>query len=271
MGNKIPKVIHYCWFGGSEMSSFIRQCMATWSKYLPDYELRCWDESSFDFDSVPFVRDAYKAKKWAFVADYVRLYALYTDGGIYMDTDVKVMRSFNKFLCYNFFSSHEVQPHFYETEPAKLDSDFRPKNKEELILGWSIHSAIMASVPGLPYIKDCMEYYQRKSFYSPDGTIDLPELIIGKHITINALKYGYRYVDEDQLLDDNMMIMKSDIFVGNTIYLSDRSYAIHLCNGSWLEDNKTWEWYLRNNYPSLSKLISPLLRVKRKICRILKK
>lgn len=69
---------------------------------MPDYELRLWDAHSFDFDSVPFVREAYQAKKWAFVTDYVRLYALYTEGGIYMDTDVKVMKSFTPFLNYDF-------------------------------------------------------------------------------------------------------------------------------------------------------------------------
>ncbi len=271
MENKIPKVIHYCWFSGEEMPPFIKQCMDSWSKYLPDYKLRLWDSSSFDFDSVPFVRDAYKARKWAFVTDYVRLYALYTEGGIYMDTDIKVMKSFDEFLGYNFFTSHEVHPHFYPTEPLKLDENFRPKDPNEFILGWSIQAALMASVPGLPYLKDCMEYYQRKSFYTAEGTIDLSELIIGKHITMNALKYGYRYVDEDQLLEDNMMIKKSDVFVGNMLYLTDDSYAIHLCNGSWLEDNKDWEWKLRNYHPTIYMCLNPLLRVWRKVVRTIKK
>lgn len=108
----IPKVIHYCWFGGKEFSPFVKKCMHTWRKKMPDYELRLWDAHSFDFDSVPFVREAYQAQKWAFVADYVRLYALYTEGGIYMDTDVKVMKSFTPFLKYDFFTSHEVHPFF---------------------------------------------------------------------------------------------------------------------------------------------------------------
>ncbi|MFR9560907.1 MAG: glycosyltransferase, partial [Rikenellaceae bacterium] len=193
MENKIPKVIHYCWFGGGVKSEFIKQCIGTWRAILPDYTIKEWNESNFDIDACEFTRDAYAAKKWAFVSDYARLKILYDEGGVYMDTDVKVMKSFDEFLDYNFFSSHEIQPHFYETELPKLDSNFRPNNPDELILGWSIHSAIMASVAGLPYLKDCMEYYQRKSFYAADGSVDLQELIIGKHITINALKYGYRY------------------------------------------------------------------------------
>ena len=76
------------------MSPFVKKCMQTWAEKMPDYELRLWDAHSFDFDSVPFVREAYQAKKWAFVTDYVRLYALYTEGGIYMDMDLKVMKAF---------------------------------------------------------------------------------------------------------------------------------------------------------------------------------
>lgn len=78
----IPKVIHYCWFSGEKPNRFIRNCIKTWQKVMPDYKIRVWDANSFDFDSVPFVRDAFKAKKWAFVADYVRIYALYTEGGV---------------------------------------------------------------------------------------------------------------------------------------------------------------------------------------------
>lgn len=78
--------------------------MQTWQKKMPDYELKEWNESNFDINnSIPFVKEAYKAKKWAFVTDYVRLYALYTEGGIYMDTDVKVLKPFDEFLKYNFF------------------------------------------------------------------------------------------------------------------------------------------------------------------------
>ena len=84
----IPKVIHYCWFGRGEKSELIKKCMASWSRVLPEYTLKEWNEDNFDIASVPFVKEAYEHRKWAFVSDYVRLHALYHDGGVYMDTDV---------------------------------------------------------------------------------------------------------------------------------------------------------------------------------------
>lgn len=269
--NKIPKVIHYCWFGNTPKSAFTEKCMNSWKKKLPDYKWKEWNEKIFDVNSVPFVRDAYKAKKWAFVSDYVRLHALYYEGGIYMDTDVKVMKTFDEFLQYNFFSSHEIQPHFYsEHQLQKLNSQKVPIDTNSFIYGWSVLSAVMGATKGLPYLKECMEYYKQKPFYNTEGKIDLDELIIGKHITRLILKYGYRYEDCDQLLDDNMFIAKSDVFVGNAIYLKPDSYAIHLCNGSWLDDNKDWKWKLRNNYPLLSDILSPFFKAQNKIKRLLK-
>ncbi|MDR2406553.1 MAG: mannosyltransferase, partial [Bacteroidales bacterium] len=130
----IPKTIHYCWFSGEEMSPFIRQCMATWKKHLPDYKWRLWDANSFDFSAVPFTAEAYKVKKWAFAADYVRLYALYTEGGIYMDTDVKVMKSFDEFLKYDFFTSHEYHPYIYEQcSKHDVSPEGYPKSKDVMI------------------------------------------------------------------------------------------------------------------------------------------
>lgn len=265
----IPQIIHYCWFGNTPKSAFIKKCMQTWKDKMPDYEWKEWNENTFDINSVTFVRDAYKAKKWAFVADYVRLYALYTEGGIYMDTDVKVMKPFDEFLNYSFFSSHEIHPFFYETEPKKLDSNHRPLNPDNFIYGWSVLSAVMGSQKGLPYLKECIDYYSRKSFYNIKGEIDLSELIIGKHITRPLLNYGYRYEDCNQLLNNNMYIAKSDIFVGNAIYLKPYSYAIHLCNGSWSENIKNWKWKLRNNSPKMYAVLSPFLKLQNKIKRLL--
>ena len=79
----IPKIIHYCWFGSGEMPQLAKDCIASWHKYMPDWEYKLWNEDNFDVDSVPYVKEAYEARKFAFVSDYVRLYALYTDGGLY--------------------------------------------------------------------------------------------------------------------------------------------------------------------------------------------
>lgn len=88
----IPKVIHYCWFGPKPLPALAKRCIASWRKHMPDWELRLWTETNFDCDRVPFVREAYRRGKYAFVSDYVRLWALYEEGGLYLDTDVELLR-----------------------------------------------------------------------------------------------------------------------------------------------------------------------------------
>lgn len=262
----IPKVIHYCWFGGVPKSAFIKKCMKTWHQYMPDYEIKEWNEKTFDINSVPFVRDAYKAKKWAFVADYVRLYALYTEGGIYMDTDVKVMKPFNEFLTYNFFSAHEKHDFFYNAEEQnKIDENKHLKANYKYVEGFGILSAIMGACPKLSYIKDCMQYYNQMSFNL--DTHNLNSYIIGKHITYVMCKYGYRFIDEKQLLKDNMLILESSVLVGNSIYLKPDSYAVHLCNGSWTDDSNSFNHYIRNHFPRISPLYFFIIKVWKHIFR----
>lgn len=94
----IPKVIHYCWFGGAPLPKDVKKCMKSWKKYCPDYEIVCWNEENFDINSNRYAKEAYEAKKWAFVSDYVRLYVLYENGGIYLDTDVELIKPLDKLI-----------------------------------------------------------------------------------------------------------------------------------------------------------------------------
>lgn len=89
----IPKKIHYCWFGGKELPFYVKECIKTWKKKCPDYEIIRWDESNFDVNAHPFTKAAYEAKKWAFVSDYARLKIVYDNGGIYLDTDVELIKN----------------------------------------------------------------------------------------------------------------------------------------------------------------------------------
>lgn len=89
----IPKKIHYCWFGGEKLPNSVKKNIESWRKYCPDYEIIQWNESNFDINSNKFVREAYKAKSWAFVSDYIRLKVVYDIGGIYLDTDVEIIKS----------------------------------------------------------------------------------------------------------------------------------------------------------------------------------
>ncbi|MBO5505840.1 MAG: glycosyl transferase [Clostridia bacterium] len=94
----IPKVIHYCWFGRGDMPKLAEKCIKSWKKFCPDYEIVCWNEDNFDINENRYAREAYDAKKWAFVSDYVRLKVLYENGGIYLDTDVELIKPLDKLI-----------------------------------------------------------------------------------------------------------------------------------------------------------------------------
>lgn len=97
----IPKIIHYCWFGGGEKSDLMKSCIASWKKYCPDYEIKEWNESNFDYKFCLYAEKAYKKKKWAYLTDVARLKIIYENGGIYLDTDVELISSLDKLLEYD--------------------------------------------------------------------------------------------------------------------------------------------------------------------------
>lgn len=105
----IPKVIHYCWFGGNPLPDSAKKCISSWRKYLPDYEIKEWNERNFDVKSIPYTREAYRLKKFAFVSDYARMWILYHYGGIYFDTDVEVIKPFNDIIQRGNFMGFEAQ------------------------------------------------------------------------------------------------------------------------------------------------------------------
>ena len=107
----IPKVIHYCWFGGNPKSKLIENCINSWRKKCPDYEIIEWNESNFDINCCDYVKEAYEAKKWAFVSDFARLKIIYDNGGIYLDTDVELISSLEKFLEYDSYFGFEDSEH----------------------------------------------------------------------------------------------------------------------------------------------------------------
>ena len=148
--NKIPKIIHYCWFGNNEKPELVKKCIESWKKYLPDYKIREWNNSDLQSCNVKYVLDAIKEKKWAFVSDYFRLYALFTEGGIYFDSDNEVFKSFDEFLDLDFFTGYE-----------KYQKD--------------IHSftAVVGAKKGNHIIKDLLEEYNDASFYTKDGDLNL--------------------------------------------------------------------------------------------------
>ena len=149
----IPKIIHFCWFSGDEYPSLVKNCIKTWRKKLPDYDIRLWDASSFDFSSVQYVKEALENKKYAFVSDYIRLYALYTYGGVYLDSDVMLFKRFDELHKLEFFTGVEYR----SGEETKY---------------W-LEAAIMGSKPKNELIRECMRYYEERPFVKPNGRFEM--------------------------------------------------------------------------------------------------
>lgn len=141
----IPKVIHYCWLSGDPFPADIQECIDSWKKFLPDYEIVCWDTKRFDMDSCKWVKQAFEAGKYAFAADYIRLYALYHHGGIYMDSDVLVYKPFDDLLKLPYFIGEDFVHCF---EPA--------------IIGAEKHTA---------WVKDVLDRYDGLEFVKKKGGV----------------------------------------------------------------------------------------------------
>ena len=128
----IPKKIHFCWMSGDPYPAKIKRCMKTWRRVMPDYEIKLWNAQNFDVEGAPdYVREAIRQRKWAFAADYIRMYALYHEGGIYLDSDVLVLKPFDDLLNHSFMSSLEYHPIQIERDGAMAMIDSEGKRIKE--------------------------------------------------------------------------------------------------------------------------------------------
>ncbi|MCI5710250.1 MAG: polysaccharide biosynthesis protein [Prevotella sp.] len=229
----IPKKIHYCWLSNDPFPRKIRKCMDTWRKMLPDYEFKLWNTHNFDINSVPFVKQAYEQRKWAFAADYIRMYALYHEGGVYLDSDVKVLKPLDSLLNHGFMSSLEYHPTQIEKDGSRamIDADGH-RIKEGFVSGIQIQAAVMGAEKGNRFIADVLDWYQTHDFINPDGSL-LTNVVSPMIYAQVAEKYGFMYKDQDQPLQDDVMIYRSEIFAGNKHEVTPASYAVHLCAHSW--------------------------------------
>jgi hypothetical protein len=250
----IPKIIHYCWFGGKNMPLETRVLIKEWHLRMPDYQIKCWNEKTFDISSIPWVKQAIENKKWAFAADYVRLYALYTEGGIYMDTDVEVFKPFDIFLKYSFFSSVEIHDGFEEQGRIKLGKDDLPLIPGDIIPNLGILSAIVGAEKENIYIKQCLSFYDKNSFVKKDGTL-FTDIIIPDFLAREAVDYGFRYKDETQYIKNNMVVFKSSVFVGDYMCMKKDSYALHFCYGTWrnIPYKQRIKWWLKHKKWAIKK------------------
>lgn len=210
----IPKIIHYCWFGRNPKPKLAKKCIKSWKKYCPDYKIIEWNEDNFDLSSAPlYVRQAYEAKKWAFVTDYVRLWAMFSYGGIYMDTDVEIIKSLDSFLEHEAFSGFEDE-----------------KN---------IQTGIMACEKNFSLFDELLHHYDAIPFLNRDGSMNMTTNV--EIITDICTKKGFEPNGKFQTIE-GFALYPSDYFCPLTardwkIHLTDNTYAIHHFAGSWLPDN----------------------------------
>ena len=221
----IPKTIHYCWFGRNPLPKLAQKCIKSWKKHCPDYEIIQWNEDNYDISAAPlYVRQAYESKKWAFVTDYVRLQIVYEHGGIYLDTDVEVVKSFNSVLG----------------EQAFFGMEYGAYVATGLGFGAEKHS---------PVLKEMMRDYENVPFISEDGTFDLlPCPVRNSRVLFeNGLKA------EDVL----QKVCGATIFPGEylcpydgrtgLLNVTGNTLSIHWYSGSWIqeEDRQKHRQYLK--------------------------
>lgn len=214
----IPKLIHLCWLSGDPYPPKIARCLESWKKFLPDYEVVLWDTNRFDLNSSIWVRQAFEKKKYAFAADYIRFYALYHMGGIYLDSDVEVLKSFDDLLDL---------PYFVGAEKAQTPE-----------------AAIMGAEKGCDWVGQCLQYYEGRPFIKEDGSMDirkLPEIMFEQ---IGKLK-PYRVLSLEDSLNVRTLDMQQEFLILNDAFFSPKvfdsreveitpnTYCIHHYENSW--------------------------------------
>lgn len=233
----IPKIIHFVWLGGGEFTPSVKRCINSWKQFMPDYEIKCWNENTFDINSVAWVKEAIEKKKWSLASDYIRHYAIYTEGGIYMDTDVQVYKNFDEFLSNSFFTSVEFHPNDFKNKGiSQIDKFGNPLRKGEAICGIGLLAALYGAEKGNPFIKECMDYFGNRHFVNNDGSLYMD--IINPAIMATLLNdYGFKYIDKKQDLGKGIVVYPSSVFAGDISTRTANSYSMHWCDSSWRSED----------------------------------
>ena len=206
----IPKIIHYCWFGGGALPEKDQKCIESWKKYCPDYEIREWNESNYDITKNAYMHQAYEAKKWGFVPDYARFDIIYQYGGIYLDTDVEIIRTLDPLLQQSAFmgfeNDHAVNP-----------------------------GLIIAAEPEHELIHELMNLYSNRNFRKQDGTLDM--IPSPKIVTDYLSTLGLEYTNQLQTIG-NMNFFPTEYFCpksyfSNQVNITSNTFTIHHFNASW--------------------------------------
>ena len=234
----IPKTIHYCWFGKGEMPELALRCIESWQKFMPDYEYKLWNEENFDVNVVPYTKEAYEARKFAFVTDYVRLWALYNEGGVYMDTDVEILKPLDDLLRLSAFTGYEGS----KTQPPV--------------------TGLMASAPHGEWVKEQLDDYDNAHFVKEDGSFDM---------TTNTVRIS-KIMRSNGFVQDGKYSVYKDLHVFPTDYfcprqttgeflLTENTYCDHHFMGTW--NGNSQEGWLRRIIGQ--KNLTHLIKLKRKL------
>lgn len=211
----IPKIIHFCWLSGDPYPANIERCIESWKLKLPDYEFMLWNLERSDINSSVWLQESFAHKKYAFAADYIRFYALYHYGGIYLDSDVEVLKNFDDLLHLPYFIGFDSHN--------------------------SLEAAVLGCTKGNPWIKMCLDYYDHRHFLLPDGRLDTKPLpgimkgIIEKKYSIVPLENSSPlYVLDENLYVHSYMFFSPKRHDTGNISLKHYTYTIHHYAMSWI-------------------------------------
>ena len=207
----IPKIIHYCWFGRNPLPPLAQKCISSWKVYCPDYQFIEWNEDNFDLHYNDYVWEAYQSKKWAFITDVVRLHALVTMGGIYMDTDVEVLKPIDDLLGYDAISGFET--------PSQIPT------------------GLMGCIKKQPLFVELLNDYKTAHFIQSDGSLDLTTNVV--RITNTCYKYGFNPNNKKQNINGFTLLPKDYLCPKDPstkeIHLTKNTLTIHHFDGSWAD------------------------------------
>lgn len=245
--NKIPKIIHYCWFGGNPLPESAIKCINSWRRFLPDYEIWAWVEESltsnqspltykadkvmiYDVNVIPYTREAYEAKKFAFVSDYARFDILYQYGGIYFDTDVQVIKPMDDIIAKGPLMGREAGAYLHN-----ICEGFEGN-------GLAVAPGLGLGVnPGLGLYKEILDAYKDFKFRNDDGTLNTKTIV--SYTSEILVKHGLNNDNDTPQFVAGVWIYPADVLCpmdhtkGNKVTITDRTVSIHLYDCSWLDHN----------------------------------
>lgn len=223
----LPKIIHYCWFGGNPLPKSAIKCIESWKKFFPGYEIKEWNETNYDVRKIPYISEAYDAKKYAFVSDYARFDILYQEGGIYFDTDVEVIKPFDDIIERGPFMGREAGS--YLKNICGVEGD-----------GLAVAPGLgLGAEAGMPLYKDFLNAYQDLSFYKCDGTLNTKTIVC--YTSEILVEKGLSGNNNEPEKVAGVWIYPADYFCpmdhtrGNILTITDRTVSIHRYDASWTD------------------------------------